>query len=638
MPGSPKAALTGDAAEWVADHDAYTFTTSGNGDAYRDLIVSYPHIAAAMDYSAQVTDVQAGIWDAIDAAAELGYVADIANPAAQPDDVEVYTYPTAFGNTTDLTRAEAIAVYGAKIAHALWIEVAGAVPWKLHENNEAELAYLLDPTNLFEIWDVDGATPGQFFRMCDHSPKRPYDIAQTLMSTAANKTEALGKIYKWGETYRHSFGTGESLCIATIDQSEGDKVSRTGCPSGSYITALMCRSINLPAQTYEGKYAFGFHYNVTTYAERAGERGWTLAHGDDLYNGAFKGSPDILRAVPHTRWQANVEPLTTTLMGEALDVASLKEQRLRSSSWIVPGMQTAFVPLARSSPKPLQGSFTTGWDYVSSPYGIGWVYPYMSADDLNQTYLDLVTLTGVSGLPADAKPTPASTGTEGALTPDTGQTLSTPNTVYEDKDVTGTLTVTAGNVVIRNCRINGDGGIGIAVGAGVPTVQILNCEITGCVGGAITGMPLVVSGCYIHANSTLALKIDGAGASNNIPDIHHNYIEAAASGSSYFAFSPVESARVRFNTMVSTEAGPCVSVGGTPTAGKFVDLYRNWIDGGSYAISRAPSTGDLVVHENRFGRSGTAGLHSGSTTGLTWSHNVYEDDETPAERTDSAPL
>lgn len=99
-------------------------------------------------------------------------------------------------------------------------------------------------------------------------------------------------------------------------------------------------------------------------------------------------------------------------------------------------------------------------------------------------------------------PDATNTGPKGALTAYAGSmTISKAGTVIDSKKIAGTLTVTAANVIIRNCQIDFDNYWGID-GGGASGMQVLDCKITGKGNsgnntGVLTGAAGVVKRCNI---------------------------------------------------------------------------------------------------------------------------------------------
>ena len=619
MFASPRPSLSTDAQDWVDEFDAYTFTTPASAAPYRSVVVAQPSIADAMDFAAMDQDLKDGIMDAIEATVETGYVADTGEPSNYSYDYP--TYPSAYPSSLNLTRPEAIATHSAKVAHALWLEVNGTLPWRLSDYSEAELRLLLDPeaSLLYHLWDLNGGTPAQFPTFCDHSPKLIYDKAASYVGSAKNRTEALASLIEWGELFSHSpYPNGYcSAHIGDVDRV-GDRLARGGCPYASRLMAAAARSVNIPAQVYEGKYNGGFHTNVA-FPRMSSSDGLVLSHGDDLYTADVVGMPSTVRCCPYSDWLANVYPLSQP----ELDVQSVRRKVLRTTQWINSNIKSAF-----TTP-------SNGWYYISG--GIGnygnHFPPYLTLSEQAGFYDSLVALTGVDGMPE--KPDATNTGTSGSLTGTSGRTISTPGTLVEDEDITGTLTINAANVTISNCRISGTNGV--VVNSGIQNATIVDCEITGCTLAGVTGMPAIIRRCYFHGNTGNDIALTGTGYSGATTAVDYCCIDTGSNGYAVRITSPSENVQVRWSTIVSTASVPAIFSESLP-AGE-VWIWQNWISGGTYAILQTVASGTLVINTNRFGRTSTSGIFQNSAGGPPlWYINTYEDDGSAADSTDTAPL
>lgn len=117
---------------------------------------------------------------------------------------------------------------------------------------------------------------------------------------------------------------------------------------------------------------------------------------------------------------------------------------------------------------------------------------------------------GGSNLPGDLTVTGTTSTTNGNLT------LSTPGTLLENRLITGTLTVAANNITVRNCRVRVDGGDtwGVTISSGVTGTLLDKVEIGGGANGTTnTGV-----------GSGLLFADTGSGAVTNVANnvwIHH---------------------------------------------------------------------------------------------------------------------
>jgi hypothetical protein len=228
----------------------------------------------------------------------------------------------------------------------------------------------------------------------------------------------------------------------------------------------------------------------------------------------------------------------------------------------------------------------------------------------------------------------SNTGPTGTLTPVSGTvTITTPGTVWEGKDLTGSIEIQADNVTLRNFRVTvHDGYFGILIRSGTNTL-IENCEIAspGLYTG-ITGEDMTVRRCNVHGfENSLAV------GSNVIVEecyLHdHNYAPGAHvdgiewwSGGSY---STVRRNRIMLDYHRDTG---CVNL--TPYNGGVANdnvVQDNLFYGGTYslyirgdgggAVSGVTVTGNEWVKESYL-----YGTHSvQAATNVTWSDNQLDD-------------
>lgn len=312
----------------IADYSTYG-PYSNDLRAYRGTFASNTNIADSMGYSTLPADLREDIWLAFDAAETAGGVQDLADPADMPADQHA-----ASGNDADctLTRPEALAVYAAKVAHAFYLEANHVFPWKLNTLSLTSCNGLFSTDELFYSWDIDGATPAVFFKVCDHSPSRAYTAATAVLSSPRNPTVAAAQLAYNGSTFAHST-TSTSLAgwspgtqsnnIVTVDEatatgtaSAGNQysttnsvfIARAGCHFMSAYEAALARAVNIPCTQRHAWFAPGWTTDEGRIADGAGhctnifpslrqraplslagvnntlsDRGLCLFHGDHVY-------------------------------------------------------------------------------------------------------------------------------------------------------------------------------------------------------------------------------------------------------------------------------------------------------------------------------------------------------------------
>jgi len=240
----------------------------------------------------------------------------------------------------------------------------------------------------------------------------------------------------------------------------------------------------------------------------------------------------------------------------------------------------------------------------------------------------MVTLTGVDGLPD--KPNATNTGTSGALTPTSGRTISAPNTTITDETITGTMTIAATNARFFNCRLDGGAAEALIVNAGQTLCQLYDCEVTGTgTTPLIVGSPLRVNSCYVHTTAGSGINANNAPGSVLIESCYFDTEDRAL-----WINADAQDVRAHYNTLNTSDTTDDVVV--VVTAGT-ASIHRNWIDGGKDSILNLPSSGTSVTG-NKFGRAAASGLLTETGALDEWAFNVYEDDSSTANKTDTAPL
>lgn len=649
MIGAAHPALPTDAQQWVDDHDAFDPFTN-DLTVYRDMVYGATLIPKAMDYDAMHVDLRSAIWDALDAIETAsGVPASLSEPAEYAA-LDPFEYPGPFTTAIWLTRQEAIDSYSAKVAHALYQEINETFPWSIRRYSEGNMRLLLDPDQLYSQFDTEAVDPNEaaaFSNVCDHSPGHAYAIVSPEYTLAPSQVAALGNVFdNIARTFRHAnVAYSDPEWIVTLDDAMVYSVgtptlrySRKGCHSMTPLLCAWMRSINIPAQWFDNEYyAGGGHANPTFPTA-----GLFLAHGDDPYNAYLSNHVGASAMVSYAYWETDI----ATLGPAPADAGELYDATVYPGSVLASARPSDFMKLSFANP-PSQGWFylVDGhlFEGLLRPTLIPYLGPIFSKAETDTLYHDLVYLTGETGLD---KPDATNTGHDGSLdSPTSGAvTLSTPDEVWEDKDHTGTVTVTAANVTIQNCAIDGNGGAGIVVNASVEGTSILNCEITGCGSGsgAIEGMPEWVSQCHIHTNDQHGLLIGGTGYSGQTTTVEKCFVETSGqstSGAGWLVTSgATEDVRCWFSTFDMTGTGTqtaCIQTGGAMSD---MDISWCWFNGGSYMVAVNDTGQDTRVHSSQFGRTAVSGLCVQLQTIGAWAYNRYEDDGSAALVGDAAPL
>ena len=224
------------------------------------------------------------------------------------------------------------------------------------------------------------------------------------------------------------------------------------------------------------------------------------------------------------------------------------------------------------------------------------------------------------------------------LTPVSGSVvLSTPGQIWEGKELTGTIKVTADNVTIRNCKIHSTGYFGISNQG--KNLLVERCEVTGDAGQytGIVADDATVRRCDIHHfENPLVVSSNAIVEENYIHDLdyhdpaaHPDGIEWASGGSSSV---------IRRNRIVIGAHTACVNL--TPYSGGAANnntVEDNFFAGGTYSLYIRGDGGGTVngvaVRGNVWAKGsyayGPASIVAVSN--LTWENNRL-DDGTPIAR------
>jgi hypothetical protein len=251
-------------------------------------------------------------------------------------------------------------------------------------------------------------------------------------------------------------------------------------------------------------------------------------------------------------------------------------------------------------------------------------------------------------------PGPANTGVPAGTTlaPLNGDTtlLATPGEVVDSKDVTGCLTITAGDVTLRRFRVRGCAREPvISVGYGLTGVVIEDCEIDGeflnAAAAAVGYDGYTIRRCDIHGTgSGLHMTNNVVIEDNWVHDLHegedsHNDAVLTNGGAHMV---------VRHNTLENPHTQTAVvALYGDVEAVVDVVVEDNLLDGGGYTVYGGSVAGKpysdgasgIRFTGNRFGRrffpnGGRYGPVSGfdpGRPGNLWAGNVWHDSGAPVE-------
>jgi len=214
-------------------------------------------------------------------------------------------------------------------------------------------------------------------------------------------------------------------------------------------------------------------------------------------------------------------------------------------------------------------------------------------------------------------------------------TVTTPNTVIDGLDVSGTVTIAASGVVIKNSKIHGSGTYGVYTRSGDVTIydsEIYGFEngigssrwsayrvnIHGTYGdGVKLGSNVTLQDSWIHDLTPAAeAHADGGQMQSGVTNlvVRHNTIDLASTKSANSAL------------FIAPSLGPS-SVGP-------VTIIDNWLDGGNFTVFIVDGDDgryyveNITLSENRFGRHARYGPLRVNVPAIT-SNNVWADTGVP---------
>lgn len=230
--------------------------------------------------------------------------------------------------------------------------------------------------------------------------------------------------------------------------------------------------------------------------------------------------------------------------------------------------------------------------------------------------------------PSSAWPGSGTTGVPAglALSASPAVTVTTPGTVLRGLDISGTVTISAPNVVISDCLIHGDGsGNGIQIEAGSVTVE--DTEIT-AFENAILGGSWTANRVNIHGMTGDGVKL-GSDVLLENSWIHDLTPAPGAHADGGQMQDGVRNLVVRGNRIdVSTEVNSALFLApdfGPSTNGP-VTIESNYLSGGGFTLYVVDGSngryvvGNITVRDNVFGASKFGSIHA--NVPVTWSGNV----------------
>lgn len=210
------------------------------------------------------------------------------------------------------------------------------------------------------------------------------------------------------------------------------------------------------------------------------------------------------------------------------------------------------------------------------------------------------------------QPSPSNTGFTGAessLTPMSDTTIRTSGTVLQNFRLTGTLSISASNVTVRNFKINATGSNNcIKVAEGVTNVVIEDGECDGASSSGVTGEGFTARRLYIHNMGSDAFHLNDAG---NVT-IENSYITDLG----YNESSHADGVQVASGSNITIRGNHFYMPGDDPNynnsqifmikpdfgAINNLRIEGNWLNGGGYSVNMAGASTNVQIMNNRFGK------------------------------------
>jgi len=237
-----------------------------------------------------------------------------------------------------ITREEGDAMVAAKLAHILYVEVRGLVPWLLADYDDTALETLFDVCRQMgcSFGRSSKETSFSFQNLVDHSPRVVWDLLSQSIDQSAmvDPISGMTEIIRYVRGFRHgSRDLDPDLGITTVDEMAAERVARQGCWSMSPYVVALAAALNIPGDLEYG-YFRGQHHLSAHFGAVDG----VLAHGDDVYNASLSNTPAVELLDSYQRWSREVlrhKPLEGPLSpaGHNSRTHNYEMARLFPSSW-----------------------------------------------------------------------------------------------------------------------------------------------------------------------------------------------------------------------------------------------------------------------------------------------------------------
>ena len=304
--------------ERLTENCTLTFPSGPVLAPYIEILQENQNILLATQLCTATPTLQGLFWNKLKIAEET---------AVSPDN----SLPASFDNLVpkeyfmDITVTEAEQIQAAYLAHALWIDQSGILPWKLADYQPEELAILFNPLNHFWKWSPQ-EEKYQIGYLLDHSPALALSIARENIDPASltDQKSTIIKFVKKLRHFRHSNsgaknGQGEVYCfdsetIPTMEEMAKTKVSTFGCKTMAPFFCSIALAYNIPCETKDGYYDGVGHRTALFKLTNQ-----VLAHGDHVYEHYLLNTPSEELLDGYKFWEEEILPYPYSGIGS--DVA-----------------------------------------------------------------------------------------------------------------------------------------------------------------------------------------------------------------------------------------------------------------------------------------------------------------------------
>ena len=272
-----------------------------------------------------------------------------------------------------LSEYEAFRIFGARLAHSLWLEHNEIVPWSLLDYSPQQLESLFKPESIFSWWQPDGDN-FSMTHIVDYSPADTFSVATRAvdLSLVRNQHEGVVEIIKSVRGFRHGH-TEDDIRLLTV---------------GEMDVLRLAGSLNIPGEDIRGYFAGNDHRTATfSFTNQV------LSHGDNVYNGYLSNTPsqDILDS--YDFWETNVFPHGKFSDPESNDDGAFNSMIHIHRMQVYNPSQSLQYDFCNFETQRYPASerydrFENGYDFLVSEFE-----EYVSTDELHELYNELFALT-----------------------------------------------------------------------------------------------------------------------------------------------------------------------------------------------------------------------------------------------------